>query len=522
MSGRLLVIAHTASHKANAIAYLRDCGFDVRSVYDLDTAARILIEGGTTQKPDAILLDRGAQDPLVVDFLQRIAPPVYDGLIVLSGDPSLAASLPQGRVIIVPEQAGILALHQALQRGLSETAAMPPAYAPADISESLPGALAGGPLPDSAMEATQSTESFGGFIGTSQVMQSLYEQIQNAARSTATVFITGESGTGKDVCAQAIHKFSPRSERAYVPLNCAAIPRDLLESELFGHVRGAFTGAVSDRDGAVRAAEGGTLFLDEIGEMDPNMQTKLLRFLQDGTFLPVGGTKLEKVNVRIICATNRNPMADVRSGRFREDLFYRLHVLPIPMPPLRARGSDIIDIAQTLLLRYAAEEGKRFRTFAADAENALQRYPWPGNIRQLQNVIRQAVVMQDDGLMITAAMLPIEILHHGLYAHAANGNGGNISLGMLDGSQNRNGQAPMDAADNHGFQGGGAVTPLHILERRAIERAIARCAGNIPRAAALLEISPSTIYRKKAQWDDAIPPETTGPASDPGLQNPYK
>ncbi|MCB1557086.1 MAG: sigma-54-dependent Fis family transcriptional regulator, partial [Alphaproteobacteria bacterium] len=293
-----------------------------------------------------------------------------------------------------------------------------------------------------------------------------------AARSNAPVFITGESGTGKEVCAEAIHKHGPRAGGPFVPINCAAIPRDLMESELFGHVKGAFTGAVMDRSGAASLAEGGTLFLDEIAEMTPDMQTKLLRFLQNFTFTKVGGSKQETTNVRIICATNRDPLAEIQSGRFREDLFYRLHVLPIHMPPLRERGSDVTDIAELFLQRYAAEEDKAFSAFAEDAEAILRAYRWPGNIRQLQNVVRHVAVMNHgDQREVTAAMLPGELMHR------------------------RNEGGPTGET-------GGAIVPLSDVERGAIERAIAACAGNVPQAAAMLGVSPSTIYRKKMAWEE--------------------
>ncbi|CAG0951616.1 partial Regulatory protein LuxO, partial [Anaerolineae bacterium] len=180
-----------------------------------------------------------------------------------------------------------------------------------------------------------------GFIGASQAMQAVYRVIDNVAASRATVFITGESGTGKEVCAEAIHRKSPRSDKPFVTLNCAAIPKDLLESELFGHVKGAFTGAYQERQGVAAQAHGGTLFLDEIGEMDLSIQSKLLRFVQTGTFQKVGGGKTETVDVRLVCATNRDPLKEVEAGRFREDLYYRLHVIPIWLPPLRERDDDV-------------------------------------------------------------------------------------------------------------------------------------------------------------------------------------
>jgi len=200
-------------------------------------------------------------------------------------------------------------------------------------------------------------------------------------KSNATVFITGESGTGKEVCSQAIHDNSQRSKKKFVAINCAAIPGELMESEIFGHIKGAFTGATSDKMGAAKLAHGGTLFLDEICEMSPHLQTKLLRFIQTGTFNPVGQPTPETVDVRFICATNRDPLEEVAAGRFREDLYYRLHVVPIHLPPLRARGDDMLLIGQRLLEQYATEEGKNFAGFSEDAKEAIRAYQWPGNAR---------------------------------------------------------------------------------------------------------------------------------------------
>lgn len=198
------------------------------------------------------------------------------------------------------------------------------------------------------------------FIGTSSVMQELYEKIEKAARSHANIFITGESGTGKEVCANVIHNYSDRKNGPFVPVNCAAIPRDLIESELFGHIRGAFTGAVSNREGAASLAQGGTLFLDEIGEINTDMQAKLLRFVQTLTFQKIGNSKTEKVDIRIICATNRDPAHEMRAGRFREDLFYRLHVIPLHLPPLKERDDDIIDIAHAFIMEFGRQEKRPF------------------------------------------------------------------------------------------------------------------------------------------------------------------
>src|SRR5690606_20605424 len=238
---------------------------------------------------------------------------------------------------------------------------------------------------------------FAGFIGSSSAMQFVYEQIGRIATSSAPVFITGESGTGKDVCAEALHAKGPRFGKRLVAINCAAIPRDLMESELFGVARGAFTGAHDDRKGAAELADGGTLFLDEIGEMDLTLQSKLLRFLQPGTLSRVGESGVRQVDVRVICATNRNPMQLISEKKLREDLFYRLHVLPIHLPPLRQRPSDIMVLARHFLSRYAGEEHKSFTGFSGECAQALMAAEWPGNVRQLQNLVRRLVVMFDGG-----------------------------------------------------------------------------------------------------------------------------
>ncbi|MBC7739159.1 MAG: sigma-54-dependent Fis family transcriptional regulator, partial [Candidatus Saccharibacteria bacterium] len=243
------------------------------------------------------------------------------------------------------------------------------------------------------------------FQGSSEVMARIHGKINSVAKSMATVFITGESGTGKELCALAVHAGSGRATGPFIALNCGAIPHDLLESEVFGHVKGSFTGAITDRPGAATAADGGTLFLDEICEMAPALQTKLLRFLQTSTVLPVGANRPQKVNVRIICATNRDPLDAVRRGHFREDLYYRLFVVPIHMPPLRDRGNDVIEIAESALQQFAQEEGRHFDGLSREVIDLFRRLPWPGNVRQVLNVMRNIVVLNPGGL-VTLAMLP--------------------------------------------------------------------------------------------------------------------
>ena len=302
--------------------------------------------------------------------------------------------------------------------------------------------------------------------------------LESAAASKATVFITGESGTGKEVCAETLHKLSPRHDKPLVVLNCAAIPRDLIESEIFGHIKGAFTGAVGDRVGAAERADGGTLFLDEICEMELDLQSKLLRFIQTGCFQRVGSSKQQQVDVRFVCATNRDPFAEVQAGRFREDLYYRLHVIPVVLPPLRERGEDVLQIARAFLRQFAAEEGKSFIGFSRECELILLDYAWPGNVRQLQNVIRNIVVLHEAEL-VQPAMLP-------------------SPLNQLI-PQRQPEMAPVVSANGDSV----TIRPMWLVEKEVIEQAIASCGGNIPQAANLLELSPSTIYRKRLAWSSA-------------------
>jgi DNA-binding NtrC family response regulator len=318
-----------------------------------------------------------------------------------------------------------------------------------------------------------------GFIGSSEAMMRIHATISSVARSMATVFITGESGTGKELCALAVHANSNRASGPFIALNCGAIPQDLLESEVFGHMKGSFTGAISDKPGAATAADGGTLFLDEVCEMAPALQTKLLRFLQTSTVQPVGATRPRKVNVRIVCATNRDPLDAVRRGHFREDLYYRLYVVPIHMPPLRDRGQDIIEIAEAALIRFAQEEGREFHGLDPSVRTLMQSLPWPGNVRQLLNVMRNVVVLNPGG-WVTTDMLP---------------------PGLVEADQRptpdiQPARQP-DALPSDSLIG----LTLAEAERRLIEATLQHYSGSIPRAARALDVSPSTLYRKIEAWN---------------------
>lgn len=241
-------------------------------------------------------------------------------------------------------------------------------------------------------------------LGNSQAINFVREQIAKVARTSATVLITGESGTGKEVVARTIHVQSPRHDRPFVPINCSAIPESLLESELFGHVKGAFTGAVKDKKGLIEEARGGTLFLDEIGDIAQSLQVKLLRLLQEGEYKPVGSSTIKKADVRYIAATNQDLKEKIEKGEFREDLYYRLNVFHIHVPPLRERREDIPLLARHFLSKYVAVHGKPVKGFTDEALEKLMSYSWPGNVRELENTIERGIIMAT-GEMITASDL---------------------------------------------------------------------------------------------------------------------
>jgi transcriptional regulator with PAS, ATPase and Fis domain len=253
----------------------------------------------------------------------------------------------------------------------------------------------------------------------------VFRTVEKVASTDISVLITGETGTGKELIARALHDRSARAEKAFVVVNCGAIPENLIESELFGHVRGAFTGAVATRPGKFQLADGGTLFLDEVGDMSANtqaklplaLQVKLLRALQEKVVLKVGDTKPERVDIRVVAATNRELEVEMRNGNFREDLFYRLNVINIHLPALRERGDDILVLAKYLLQKYAGELGGKVKGFTPNALIAIRKYDWPGNVRQLENRIKKAIVMCDKTLigvedldMLPEAVAPIKTL----------------------------------------------------------------------------------------------------------------
>jgi DNA-binding NtrC family response regulator len=466
MSGSLLLVEDTSSLSLVYRGILTRAGHEVSCAYTLEEARTLC----AATLPKLVLLDLQLPDGDGLDLLRL-----------------LQAEAPEVPVIVITANGSINRAVQAMRAGATDFLVKP--FDEGRLINAIQNALADRPrqvVPPAPPETGAEAGSFQGFIGRSDQMADIYRMIGSIGRSTATVFITGESGTGKEVCARAIHALSNRARKPFVPLNCAAIPRDLLESEVFGHLKGAFTGALSDKPGAAAVADGGTLFLDEICEMDLSLQTKLLRFLQTSMIQPVGAARPVSVDVRIVCATNRDPAEEVRAGRFREDLYYRLHVVPIRMPPLRERSDDIMPIAQDSLLKFAAEEGKAFVGFDDHVVAILRSRTWPGNVRQLLNVIRNIVVLHD-GPLVTPGMLPTE-----------------ITLGAVDAGAGVPAALPRERLVAGPTIGGSMAShvgrALSDVEREFIEATIEHCDGSVPRAARMLELSPSTIYRKLESW----------------------
>jgi DNA-binding NtrC family response regulator len=318
-------------------------------------------------------------------------------------------------------------------------------------------------------------------VGKSPAMLEVYKLVARVAKSTATILVVGESGTGKELVARAIHKHSPRAAATFVPVNCTALTESLLESELFGHAKGAFTGAAQAKRGLFEEASGGTLFLDEIGEMGAKMQSQLLRALQDGEIRRVGSTEAIKTDVRVVAATNRDLEADVHAGRFREDLFFRVNVVTIRLPPLRERSGDITLLVDHFLHRFAQREGRQSVGIAPEALALAQGYSWPGNVRELENVMERAFTLAK-GSVILPSDLPPELSRPGVTAAAP--------------PESKPG-APAAGAESEGELAALAHDrpTLAELERRYIDLVLRETGGNKKRAAEILGIDRRTLYR---------------------------
>jgi two-component system, NtrC family, response regulator PilR len=316
--------------------------------------------------------------------------------------------------------------------------------------------------------ALQETHQFSNIIGRSETMVAVFELIETIAQTTSTVMVTGESGTGKELAARAIHFNSLRRDRPFVAVNCGALTETLLESELFGHVKGSFTGASSNKKGLIEVADKGTIFLDEIGEMSPLMQVKLLRVLQERTFRRVGGTEETPADIRIIAATNRDLAQMVAEGRFREDLYYRINVIPLHLPPLRERQEDISLLAHHFVERFAREMGKTVQGLANESLEVLRRYHWPGNIRELENAMERAVALERTPLILPSSLPPP--------MRAANG-------------QAAAAEPPLPTSDDLPDSGFDLERHVRDIERRFITEALKRTDGVKVKAAELLGMS---------------------------------
>ena len=299
-------------------------------------------------------------------------------------------------------------------------------------------------------------------VGDSEAMHRLDQQIRSAAPSSSRVLITGENGSGKEIVARTLHRLSLRADQPFIDVNCAAIPEELIESELFGHRKGAFTGAIDERKGKFELADGGTLFLDEVGDMSLKTQAKVLRVLQEQTFQRVGGQQTIKVDVRVLAATNKDLATEIAGGNFRSDLYYRLNVIPIEVPPLRARGNDVVLLAEHFLLRFAAETGQRAKKLSAGAASKLRSYHWPGNVRELRNVIERLAIL------LAGDTIEPEDLQFGARAETATEIATNLKL--------------REARDE--------------FEKQYILARLRDYAGNVSRTADALGVERSNLYRK--------------------------
>lgn len=349
-------------------------------------------------------------------------------------------------------------------------------------------------------------------VGESEPMRQLQSLIQNVAQTDATVLISGETGTGKELISLAIHNSSQRRKNPFIKVNCAAVSESLIESEFFGHEKGAFTGAVQNRIGRFELADGGTLLLDEVSEISLPLQAKLLRVLQEREFERVGGTKTIKVDVRILATTNRQLLQAVKEGAFREDLYYRLNVFPLKSPSLRQRGQDVLLIANSFLKEFARKHGRRLERLSEDAMRALLAYNWPGNVRELQNVIERAVIMTLKGSVVELRALPLEIQNH--YARQSEGTPPEAVPAALTSPELASDElskkseesdslepARPSAGEFDVLEKSGDLT-LAAVERRLILECLQRCGGNRTQASKIMGVSIRTLRNKLGQYKE--------------------
>jgi DNA-binding NtrC family response regulator len=446
----------------------------------------IVAEGGDS----AVSLLTGPEATRIDAMVLDLVMPDLDGLGVLARMREAGLNVP---VIVQTAHGGIDNVVSAMRAGATDFVVKP---ANAErLQVSLRNALATKVLAGELQRLKRrrdGTLTIADVITRSPAMQPVLKGAAKAAASVTPVLIEGESGVGKDLIARAIHGSGARRAKSFVAVNCGAVPENLVESILFGHEKGAFTGATKRHSGKFVEADGGTLFLDEVGELPGPAQVKLLRALQDGEVEPVGGRRKVKVDVRIVSAASRNLIADVKAGRFREDLFYRLHVFPLSVPPLRARREDVSELARHFLTRIAAEEGKRMHTISPEALTLLAAYHWPGNVRQLENAIFRAVALADSDT-IGPGEFPQVVVSPDTFVPPLIEPSPAIAASWPD--ADRTGlptfHHSVTLTDPRGD-----VRPLEEIERDAIRFAISHYRGQMSEVARRLRIGRSTLYRK--------------------------
>jgi len=387
--------------------------------------------------------------------------------------PKLLALEPKLNVIVFTAYSSIDTAVEAMRRGAVDYIAKP--FTPEQIRQSMARIETNQRLENRVVELESmlsTSDAFSDFTTQEPLVQKVFETATKAAASAATILLLGESGTGKSILARVLHRNSPQRDNAFVTVACPSLSRELLESELFGHIRGAFTGAVGETWGKVKVAEGGTLFLDEIGELPLEIQPKLLRLLQEREYERVGDSKPRKANVRVIAATNRRLEDLVKEGKFREDLYYRLNVITVELPPLRQRSLDLPSLAQENLKVFARQSARSIKGFTPAAMAAMQRYPWPGNLRELRNAIERAVILSSGD-----------------------------KIDVNDFPDHLRGSQPSGAMI-------GNRVSLEELEREHILR-IVEISGNMDEAAQILGIDPATLYRKRKRYAEMAEQQAT-------------
>jgi DNA-binding NtrC family response regulator len=466
--------------------------------------------------PALDLIDGPRGDTIALVLLDLIMPDI-DGIEVLS---KVRVSHPDLPVIVLTAKGGIDSAVEAMRAGANDFLVKP--ASPERIAVSIRNQLKIGTLSGEVSRLKKKADNrlvFDDLVGRSDEMKQVFRLGQRAAQSTIPILIEGESGVGKELIARAIQGSSDRAGKPFITVNCGAIPENLIESILFGHEKGSFTGASERHLGKFQEADGGTLFLDEIGELRLDMQVKLLRALQEGEVDSVGGKRPVKVDTRIISATNRDLAELTREGRFREDLFYRLNVFPIFIPPLRDRRDDIPALARHFITRFAIEEHKPVAGLTPDAANLLERYSWPGNVRQLENTIFRAVVLCDSSLLDTcdfpqiAAAMGVEAKPRRPAAVA--------DVQAME-AANFSPALPVSPYSLPLTDGGGHMRKMEELESEIIRLAISRYDGHMSEVARRLGIGRSTLYRKLKEFGleepQGTPTEPEGDVHEPPQQ----